>query len=598
MVAPQLIVNEVVEQSVSTPYLLPSECSSSPPPQHTQSSRGLPIVSPRKEPAARIESAKRPAPDHATASASKKTHPSNAILNPATALVMEAGVEKFMRKYPVSSDPEWIVEYPANHAPNVNSENPRVSNGPTLGPPCDRRRKIEKSVSPVTTVVASATLSHIGDSISQTADCGTATPSPEVPARPTAKATASRVVVAPAMPSPTADSPLAQRVPDPLVEPAPAPVTVDADQCLGPSPARATGSVDCQIHGNLSWPPSDAALLTAIRAAIDWSPPRRSLPVFDFRLSSAAAHSNFATLRAHNFDLNSIVFADPRSILRPGSEFRPTSLLEPIFQGHPLWPRFRESLHIGASYPLEPIAEEDRLSDLVAAIEYGNHKSARVQGAMLIGILEKEVSKGWQLPLPIDRLTEIPRCVVGPLGVAHQETIDALGQRVPKDRVTHDQSFAFESGRSVNNRVRTDELTPCRYGFALRRFIHLIVALRTRYPDVAILLSKFDFKSAYRRVHAAAETVLQSVVTTKGLGGDELALASLRLTFGGSPCPSLFSDISEPTTDLANAISSLPRLGPAVFPLATQEIDWYPAVARSVDRICYSQADDSGSGAG
>jgi len=114
--------------------------------------------------------------------------------------------------------------------------------------------------------------------------------------------------------------------------------------------------------------------------------------------------------------------------------------------------------------------------------------------------------------------------------------------------------------------VIEDELTPCRYGFALLRFIHKIAALRAIYPAARILLSKFDFKSAYRRVHFRAKSALQSCITTKGLGGLDLALVSLRTTVGGSPCPLIFSEISETVTDLTNAIIRCSDNDPASFP--------------------------------
>jgi hypothetical protein len=65
----------------------------------------------------------------------------------------------------------------------------------------------------------------------------------------------------------------------------------------------------------------------------------------------------------------------------------------------------------------------------------------------------------------------------------------------------------------------------------------------------------------------AASSVLQSVVTTIGLEDNPIVLASLRLTFGGSPCPSIFSKFSETTTNLANEIMRCP--------------DWQPATLRS-----------------
>ena len=101
---------------------------------------------------------------------------------------------------------------------------------------------------------------------------------------------------------------------------------------------------------------------------------------------------------------------------------------------------------------------------------------------------------------------------------------------------------------------------------ALLRFLYKIAALRAIYPAARILLSKFDFKSAYRRVHLRAELALQSCITTKGLGGIDLALVSLRIIFGGSPCPLIFSEISETVTDLTNAIIRCSDYDPASFP--------------------------------
>jgi len=158
-----------------------------------------------------------------------------------------------------------------------------------------------------------------------------------------------------------------------------------------------------------------------------------------------------------------------------------------------------------------------------------------------------------------------PGAVVGPVGIVSQDSIDAFCHRLPKDRPIHDQLFSFGSSQSLNNRVIEDELTPCRYGFALLRFIHKIAALRSIYPAPRILLSKFDFKSAYRRVHFRAELALQSCITTKGLGGLDLALVSLRTTFGGSPCPSIFSEISETVTRSHERHHPLFRLRPSFF---------------------------------
>ena len=107
-------------------------------------------------------------------------------------------------------------------------------------------------------------------------------------------------------------------------------------------------------------------------------------------------------------------------------------------------------------------------------------------------------------------------------------------------------------------------------------------------------MTKFDFKSAYRRVHNDGAAIAHGIVTLYDLGKENLALASVRLTFGGKPCPSIFSDISEATCDLSNAIARLspwnPRddspqhlnlLGDPIF--EKDEIPFAPALPLLVD---------------
>ena len=98
-------------------------------------------------------------------------------------------------------------------------------------------------------------------------------------------------------------------------------------------------------------------------------------------------------------------------------------------------------------------------------------------------------------------------------------------------------------------------LSACVYGHALQRLSHAIIGLRRKFPETIILICKLDFKSAFRRLHLHAQAALQSTVTTLGLSEHPIALTSLRVTFGGRPSPSLFSELSEPIADLANAIA-------------------------------------------
>jgi hypothetical protein len=152
---------------------------------------------------------------------------------------------------------------------------------------------------------------------------------------------------------------------------------------------------------------------------------------------------------------------------------------------------------MGAEMPLHPIHEDARRMDLLAAISYGNHKSARDNGKIALATLEDEVIRGWQLPIPIHSLTDIPDVVVSPVGMTDQRTINEHGEIVPKWRLTHDQSFRFDSGHSVNSRIIDDRLAPCLYGWVIKRVVHAICFYRIHYPSTPILGAKFDLKSAY-----------------------------------------------------------------------------------------------------
>ena len=120
--------------------------------------------------------------------------------------------------------------------------------------------------------------------------------------------------------------------------------------------------------------------------------------------------------------------------------------------------------------------------------------SATKNAAELLAMLKKEVTKGWHLPLPINRLHETPGLILGPLGLVEQTTIDEEGNNTAKLRMTHNQSFAYdlELTPSVNKRVIEESLSVCVYGFTLRRLLHTIIALRKRYLNAVIFITKFD----------------------------------------------------------------------------------------------------------
>ena len=305
------------------------------------------------------------------------------------------------------------------------------------------------------------------------------------------------------------------------------------------------------------WP---ADLLEKVRELV--SKPSREMrkPEFEFELTSEAALKNFLVLKKYGLNLEAALEAQKGTPLEYGSEFRTVEELAPIFSKHPYWDKMQSLLTVGSSFPLKPLEEEVRIADLEAALARGNHKGAKNKPDLLRELVNKDVVHGYALPIPLSRITRVPRAVLAPLNIAAQNTINEFGQIIAKDRLTHDQSFDFSERSSVNSRVIEEKVLPVRYGHCIKRIINWAVSARNRHPNVKIFASKTDFKSAYRRVHMAWETALQSCTQ---LTEEEIAIISLRLTFGGSVCPAEWCVISEAATDLANAILHHPSWDPS-----------------------------------
>jgi hypothetical protein len=140
---------------------------------------------------------------------------------------------------------------------------------------------------------------------------------------------------------------------------------------------------------------------------------------------------------------------------------------------------------------------------------------------------------------------------MAPMNIMRQNTIDEQGRIVEKDRLTHDQSYVWGSGHSVNSRVEKDALLPCMFGHCIKRIINGAVAARRKYPDNRILSSKINYKSAYRRCHLNHKTAIQ---TCTQIPSEKLTIMALRLTFGGAPGPYEWGVLSESICDLAMAI--------------------------------------------
>ena len=114
-------------------------------------------------------------------------------------------------------------------------------------------------------------------------------------------------------------------------------------------------------------------------------------------------------------------------------------------------------------------------------------------------MMEEDVSRGFLLVIPQEKVKELKGVVVAPMNTAEQKTINERGEIVDKKRLTHNQSFdRLVSGTSVNSRIIEEELQPVMYARCLKIVLHQIISLRRKYKDKRIPLQKIDWKAAYR----------------------------------------------------------------------------------------------------
>ena len=73
------------------------------------------------------------------------------------------------------------------------------------------------------------------------------------------------------------------------------------------------------------------------------------------------------------------------------------------------------------------------------------------------------------MPLPLLMAGRIPGLLMSPMKIACQNTIDVMGNTVPKDCLTPDRSKEFLSRSSINYRAPLDDHEPFHFGHALNR---------------------------------------------------------------------------------------------------------------------------------
>ena len=281
------------------------------------------------------------------------------------------------------------------------------------------------------------------------------------------------------------------------------------------------------------------------------APPPQKPPV-KFAVDAASLESNAELLKKHDYNVEQLIGAHQKTTLGHGSEFRPIAQLEKVLGGHPHFPFFRKILTHGMDYSVvEDLTPKEQFEELHANLLRGNHKSATSDPETTKSQLHKDVKHGFSMPFPADQVQKLVGAQVQPCGLARQFALQADGSRVLKSRLTHDLSYELtKPNASVNNRIDMEKYPEMVFGWCLPRIIHSVVALREKYPTTRILICKYDFSDAYRRVTHSGKAAAQSILVF-----DDVAYLALRLSFGGAPNPPTWCAFSEMVTDLSNELS-------------------------------------------
>ena len=292
-------------------------------------------------------------------------------------------------------------------------------------------------------------------------------------------------------------------------------------------------------------------LVTKIRLAIATEVTVPQKPPIRFSADSESIEANTQLLRESGYDMEILLARCQGTTAAPGSEFRKPTALQKVFGTHPNWEFFASTLRHGMGYEFRRgLTEQERLAEVTAMIERGNHKSAEVHADKVRALLLKDVTHGFSLAFDPSIIPSIPHALVQPLGIVEQFTLTASGDRKLKHRLTQDLTFSLAVEKSsVNHRIDMEQYPDMFYGFCLQRIAHMVVALRSQDPCIPILMAKYDYSDAYCRISHSPRAVAQSITVFEGT-----AYAALRLTFGGAPNPPGFCAFSEMVADLANEL--------------------------------------------
>ena len=170
--------------------------------------------------------------------------------------------------------------------------------------------------------------------------------------------------------------------------------------------------------------------MEAIQEVVESPVPVPRPPPTRFDLSEESVSHNTKLLKSCDLSLETLLAQHQDSTLGFGSEFRPVEQLEKILGEHPNFVFFSEVLENGMSYHFtEELSESERLAELKAMIERGNHTSVMEDSEEVATLLEKDVLHGFSLPVSPEVVLGIEGAMVQPAGVVKQFSLQGDGTK-------------------------------------------------------------------------------------------------------------------------------------------------------------------------
>jgi hypothetical protein len=90
-----------------------------------------------------------------------------------------------------------------------------------------------------------------------------------------------------------------------------------------------------------------------------------------------------------------------------------------------------------------PLSAKIRVKDVKEVLQLGNHKGAEQQQDLLKTLVKDRGNHDFALPLPLDKISYVSGVLLAPLDVQLQKTMNKCSKIIPKNRLTHDQSWKW-----------------------------------------------------------------------------------------------------------------------------------------------------------